>query len=80
MVLRFGSHLEDNEVLIGGPHEVGLVRRLLDVLRGERVAPLVEVLAEKSVQPLQRLQTIRQALFKTIFTRIYLRFHYIAYT
>ena len=53
---RLVSHLEDYEILIGGPHEVRLVRRLLDVLRREGVAPLVEVLAEQGVQPIQRLK------------------------
>ena len=68
------SHLEDNEVLVGCPHEVGLVRRLLDVLRRERVSPLVEILAEQLVQPLQRLEIIRQAPFKKYMNWIYIRY------
>ena len=56
------------------------MRRLLDVLRRERVAPLVEVLAEQPVQPLQRLEIIRQALFKntctsSVFTLTFIILH-----
>ena len=53
-----GLNLEDDGEHVGGPHQVGVVRRLLDVPRRERVGALVDVLDEVAVQLLDGLNKL----------------------
>ncbi len=49
------GYLEYDEVHVGCPHHIGVVRRLLHVFGGERVETLEDVLAEERIEPFERL-------------------------
>ncbi len=58
-MLKIGVvYLEDDGEHVGRPHQVGVVRGLLDVSGREGVGALVDVLDEVTVELLQRLESV----------------------
>jgi hypothetical protein len=63
-MLKIGVvHLEDDGEHVGRPHQVGVVRGLLDVSGREGVGALVDVLDEVAVELLQRLESVLFTFF-----------------